>query len=116
MRQECETSATRTARVQHKCYTKNTSATRVKNFDFDNDKSENIFSHPYISYMASERLQGKEQFHSKNYLLEMPHSHAKMHLNSAPQKLNFVMVRAILKTFILDCRYKCLSTFLHSYT
>ena len=27
--------------------------------------------------MANERLQREEQFHSKNYLLEMPCSHAK---------------------------------------
>ena len=59
--------------------------------------SENIFSHPYISYMASEIVQGEEQFHSKNYLLEMPCSHAKMHLKSAPQKLNFAMEKAISK-------------------
>ena len=56
------------------------SATRVKKFDFHNNTSENIFSHPYISYMANERLQGEEQYHSKNYLLEMPRSHAKMRL------------------------------------
>ena len=31
--------------------------------------SRNIFSYPYIYYMASQRLQGEEQFHSKNYLL-----------------------------------------------
>ena len=38
----------------------------MKIFDFDNDKRENMFSHPYISYIAneSERLQGQEQFHS----------------------------------------------------
>ena len=60
-------------------YTNDTSATRVKNLDFDNDTSKNIFSYPYISYMANERLQGEEQFHSKNYLLEMPRSHANMY-------------------------------------
>ena len=36
------------------------SVTRMKNSDFDNDTSENIFSHPYISYIANERLQGEE--------------------------------------------------------
>ena len=46
-------------------YTNDTSATRVKNFDFDNYMSVNIFSHSYIYYMARERLQGEEQFHSK---------------------------------------------------
>ena len=75
------------------------SAARVKNFDFDNNTSENIFSHPYISYIANERLQGEEQFQFKNYLFEMPRSHAKMHLKSAPQKLNFVMVKAISKNY-----------------
>ena len=43
--------------------------------------------------MVNERLQGEEQFHFKNYLLEMPCSHAKMHLNSAPPELNFVMAK-----------------------
>ena len=28
-----------------------------KNFDFDNDTREKIFSHHYISYMGNERLQ-----------------------------------------------------------
>ena len=79
---------------QHEC---GTSATLVRNFYFDNGTNENIFSHPYISYMVNERLQGDEQLHSKKYLLGMPRSHAKMHLKSAPQKLNFVMARAISK-------------------
>ena len=51
MRRECDTSATRTTRVLHE---------RVINFDFDNDTSKNIFSHPYICYMESESLQGEE--------------------------------------------------------
>ena len=72
-----------------------TSATRVKKFDFDNDTSENIFSYPYVSYMANERLQGEEQFPSKNCLLEIPCSHSKMCLKSAPQKLDVTMAKAI---------------------
>ena len=72
LRHKCYTSSTWTTRVRHKCYTNDTSVTRVKNFDFDKDTSENIFSHPYISYMANEKLQGHEQFISKNYLLETP--------------------------------------------
>ena len=63
--------------MRHECYTNDTSATRVKNFDFDNDTGKNIFSHFYIYYMARERLQGEEQFHTKNYLLEMSRFHAK---------------------------------------
>ena len=60
-------------RVWHECYTNDTSATRVKNFDID---VWTFFSPPYIYYMASEWLPGEEQFHSKNYLLEMPSSNA----------------------------------------
>ena len=69
------TSATR---VRHECYTNDTSTTRVKNFDFDNGTGKNIFSHPYIYYMTSERLQGEEQFHTKSYPLEMSRFYAKM--------------------------------------
>ena len=87
----------------------------MKNFDFDNDTGKNIFSHPYIYYMASERLQGEEQFHTKNYLLEMSRFHAKMRLKSAPQKLNFLMAKAISKSCTLDCSSKCPCTFPHSY-
>ena len=113
---KCNTSATRTTRVRHERYTNNSSVTWVRNIDFDNDTSENIFSHPYISYMANERLQGEEQFHSKNYLLEMRRSRAKIHLKKAPQKLNFVMAKAISKGYTLDCSCKCSCTFPHSYT
>ena len=56
--------------------------------------------------MASQRLQGEEKFHSKNYLLEMPRFHAKMCLKSAPQKLNFLMEKATSKRCTLDCSYK----------
>ena len=104
-------SATRTTHVwhvRHEC-------TQVKNFDFDNNTSENIFSHTYINYIVNERLQGEEKFHSKNYLLEMPYSHAKMRLKSAPQKLNFVMERAISKSYTLDCCCKYPFTFPHGY-
>ena len=65
--------------------------------------------------MANERLQGEEQFHSKNYLLDMPRSHAKMHFKSAPQKLNFVMTKAISKSYTLDCSCKSTCTLMHSY-
>ena len=83
----------------------------MKNFDFDNGKSKNIFQHPYSYYVTSERLQGEEQFHSKNYLLEMPRFHAKMRLKSAPQKLNFLMEKATSKSCTLDYSYKYPCTF-----
>ena len=87
----------------------------MKNFDFDNDTGKNIFSDPYIYYIASERLQGEEQFHTKNYLLEMSPFYAKMRSKSAPKKLNFLMAKAISKSCKLDCTWKCPCSFPHSY-
>ena len=101
------TRATRVAtQVRNECHTNNTNATRVKNFDFYNYTGKNIFSHPYINYMASERLQGEERIHTKNYLLEMCHFHAKMRLKSEVQKLNLLMAKAISKSCTLDCSCK----------
>ena len=111
MRHECDTSDM----SQTECYTNDTSATRVKNFDFDSDTSKNLFLHPYIYYMASQRQQREEQFHSKNYLLEMPCFHAKMRLKSAPKKLDFLMTKAISKPCTPDCSCTCPCTFPHSY-
>ena len=93
---------------------RNTHATRVKNFDFDYNTSENIFSHPYISYMANEKVTVEEQFHSKNYILETPCCQTKMHLKSAPQKLNFVMAKSMSNSYTLDCSCKCSCTFPYS--
>ena len=81
----------------------------MKNLDIDNDTSESVLAHPRPFFMASKRLQGEEQFHSKNYILEMPCSHAKMCLKSASQKLNFVLAKAISKRYTLDCSSKCLA-------
>ena len=43
--------------------------------------------------MSYERLAGEEQFRSKKYIWEITSSLAKMHLKSAPEKLNFVMAK-----------------------
>ena len=64
--------------------------------------------------MVNERLQGEEHFHSKIYLLETPRSHAKMRLKSVPQKLNFVMTKAISTSYTLGCSCKCPCTFPHN--
>ena len=130
-RHECDTSDTNVTRVQHyphewdtsatpvqhECYTNDTSAIQVKNLDFDNSTSKNIFSHPYIYYMASERLFYKMR---NNFILRTTFwkclFHAIMRLKSAPQKLNFLMEKATPKSCTLDCGYKCPCTFPHSYT
>ena len=43
----------------------------------------------------------------------MPHSHAKINLKSGTQKLEFVMVRAISKSYILDCSCEFFCAFPH---
>ena len=58
-------------------------------------------SHPYISYMSNERLQGQNSFQSKNHFLEILPPHAKMLLKSAPQKLNFLTAKAIQKVILV---------------
>ena len=96
-------SETRAARVrpeQLECNRNDKIATRVINLGSNNDTIENKYSHPYISYMANERLQEEKEFHSKNYLLEIPRSNAKMSLKSAPQILNFVIAKAMSKNAI----------------
>ena len=83
----------------------------MKNFDFDNDTSKTKFLHPYIYYMASERLQGEKKFHYNNYFLEMPRSQAKMRSKCAPQKVNFLMTKDISNSYTLD--YSCTLMPLH---
>ena len=107
LQHECDRSVIRATRVQHEFCTNEKSAIRVKNFDFHNNTSENMFLHPYISYMVNERLQKKEQFHSKNYLSEM-------YFKSAPQRQNFAAANAISKSYAVDCSCKYPCSFAHS--
>ena len=110
---ERDKSAKQTTRVQHECYTNDTSVTRVKYSDFYNDTSENIIFHPILA--AWQVKDYKERIHSKNYLSEMSRFHAKICLNSGPQKLNFVMAKVMSKRYTLDCSCKCPYTFQHIY-
>ena len=65
------------------------------------------YFHTPIGYITNKKLQGVEQFHSKNYLLEMPCSHAKMRLKSEPEKLNFIMAKALSNSYALNCKCPC---------
>ena len=95
-RHKCNTSATRTTRVQHEWKILILITTPVKT----------NFQTLIISYIASEKIRGEEQFHTKNYLLEMSPFYAKMRSKSAPKKLNFLMAKAISKSCTLDCSCK----------
>ena len=79
-----DTSAKQTTRVQHDWKILILITTRLKMYF-------------YTPILANERVQGEEQFCSKNYFLEIPSFHTKMHLKSTPQKLNFAMAKSISK-------------------
>ena len=49
-----------------------------------------------------------------NLIFKMPCSQVKMQFKRPPQKLNFVMTKAISKSCILDFSCKCFCTFLFS--
>ena len=65
--------------------------------------------------MSNERCQAQELFESKNHVLEVFSSHAKMRLKSAPQKLNFLISKVIQKFYKLNCSLKWPCTFPRSY-
>ena len=114
-RHKCDTSATQVRHEQHEC---DTSATRVLQerhecHTSENCKSQSILSHSYIYHIASERLQGVEQFYSKYFLwkclIPMPECVWKVHHK------NWTLVKAISKSYTLDCSCKFPCTFPHSY-
>ena len=60
------------------------------------------FPTPIIAiWQMKEKKEG--QLHFKKHCFEKPRSHAEMILKSAPQKLNFLMAKAISKRYTLDC-------------
>ena len=74
------TSATRVLNERNEC---DTSAIRVKSFNFHDSTSESKFHTPILAIW-----QIKD--YKENYLLETYRSLAKMHLKSAPQKLIWI--------------------------
>ena len=60
----------------------------------------------------------KDYKETNNFILKLPFGNAsfpcQMRLKGAPQKLNFVMAKAISKRYTLDCSCKCSCTFPHS--
>ena len=53
----------------------------------------------------------RNSFNLKTTFRKWPRSHVKMHLKSAPQKLNFGMAKPISKRYAPDCSCKCPCTF-----
>ena len=55
-RHQCNTSATRMLHEQHEC------DTRVKKFDFDNNMSESIISHPILAIWEMKDCKERNNF------------------------------------------------------
>ena len=91
-RHECDTNYTSATRVRHERYECDTSVTRVllKRHECDTIATQ-------INHMTKERFQGEEQFYSKNYLLEMSRSHAKMHIQKCATKTELCNGKSYIK-------------------
>ena len=103
-RHECNTSAKRTTRVWHKRKILILITTRVK-----------IYFHTLIFTI----WQVNDYEERNNFILTTTFGntsfHAKMCLKIAPQKLNFLMAKAMSESCLLDCSRKRSCMFQHSY-
>ena len=75
--------------------TSDTIAKRVRYERHECDTSEKILILITAQVKTFVLYKEKKKIHSKNYLLEVHRSYAKMRLRNAPQKLNFIMAKAI---------------------
>ena len=105
---ECDTSDTNATQVRSKCDTSQKIwiliTTRVKTY----------FHIPIFTIWEVKDYKERNNL-IKVRPLAMPHSQAKIRLKSVPQKLDFAMVKAVSKSYTLDCSCKFLCTFPHSY-
>ena len=119
---ECDTSETRVIHEWHEC---DTSATRVLHEQHQCYASEKILVlitirvKRYFHIPTFTIWQVKDYKERNNFILSITFKNAsfscQMRLKIAPQKLNFVMVKTILKSYSLNCRCKFPWTFPHSY-
>ena len=114
---------TSTTRVRHKRHMNDTSAIRAlhkrhewKILILITTRVKTYFHNPAFTIRQVKDYKERSNFNSKNYLFEMPCSHAKVRLKSATQKLNFVMAFIhYIVLYTLDCSCKWPCTFPHSY-
>ena len=92
----------RKLRVRDEFCTNDTSVARVKNFDFDNDTSENFHT------LVLSTWQMNDYRDRNNFTLKYQNAFDTC-------TTNFVMDKAISKSYTLASSYKCLCTYPHSY-
>ena len=126
-----ETSAIRTARVQHECDTSDTSATRVLHVRRECDTSTTrttrerhkreflilittrVKTYFHIPILAVWQM--KDYKERINFILRNTSFPCQNAFEKCITKMNFVMAKAISKSYTLHCRCKCPYTFPHSY-
>ena len=87
-----------------------TRATQVKNFDFDNGTSENIFLQPYVNSIAVERLREEEpSFGNASFPCQNT-------IENCTAKMNLITAKAISKSYTLDCSCRCFRTFPYTFS
>ena len=111
-----DTIATQELQERRECYTSDTSATRVGNFDFDKDTSKIIFSHPYISYTQ----QMKDGKNRNNFILRtafwkclsrMPKCIWKVHHKNYHKNYWVITMLDSFRNFAYVCSYLHLKSF-----
>ena len=124
-RHESDTSNTSATRVRHEWYKCSTSATRVLHKWNECDTREKFLVlittlvKTYFHIRIFTIWQVKDYRERNNFILSTTFDdssfHAKIRLKSAPQKLDFLMVKAISKSYTLECSCKFPCTFPHIY-
>ena len=105
-RLECDMSAAKTTRVRHERKILVLIVTRVKTY----------FYTPIFTIWLMKDYKKRNSFILRTAFLHMFCIHVEMHLKSVPQKVDFLITKAISKSCTLDCSCKCPCTFLNSYT
>ena len=118
VRHECDTSDTNTTPVWHKWDTSATRMTQVRH-EWKILILITTLVKTYFHTLIFTIWHVKDCKEGNNFilgtLLEIPRFHVKMRLKSAPQKINFLMAKAISKRCTLDCSYKYPCTLLFSH-
>ena len=116
---KCSTSETRSTRVRDECYTNDTSVTWVLHKRHECDTSEKLLIlitariKTYFHIHIFTIWQEKDYKERNNFILSTTFRNASFPCQN--EKLEFLMVRAISKSYTLDCSCKFPCAFPHSY-
>ena len=107
LQQEYQIRATRVRQDRHQCNMSDTSATETTRLRREwkiliTTRLKTYFHTPILAIWQM-NVTKRDTISFKNYLLEILSSCANKSLKNAPQKLNFVIAKALSKSYTLDC-------------